>query len=404
MTYYHKRFAYKIYDAGVYVTSWTDEVLNEPSFRNSINSGPGEIIIRLHRTYDNFGEDVDVKLNNRVDLYVYDREQPNGLPFYRGFISGYRPVLEGNREYVEITCLSYVYELSSYMLRDNSGDTQLNYYSEDPADILKSVIDNYRLDGGTINYTDTSIQQTNTTVTYTFNSNLVREAVDKVIELCPEGWFWYVDSSAIIHLEPRNALADHIFTIGSHISSMETWRRAEDIINRVYFTGGGTPPMYRVYSNSGSISSYGLHATHQVDGRVTVTTTADTMANHTLNSKKDPEIRTSITLLDTNGENQYQGYDIESIQPGDTCIILNIKGAVRALSLWDIMVWDVDVWDQTLTTTAADVVQILTVEYTPDSMVIEASSRTPEIAKRIEDINRNLVQTQTVDVPATPTG
>ena len=71
--------------------------------------------------------------------------------------------------------------------------------------------------------------------------------------------------------------------------------------------------------------------------------------------------------------------------------------------MWDAAIWDTDVWDQTLTTTAADVVQITAIEYTPYSMVIEASSRTPEIGKRVEDIYRNLVQEQTTDAPATPT-
>jgi len=403
MSYYHKRYVYKIFDGESFVKSWADEVLNDPSFRNAINSGPGELIIRLARTYDNFGEDIDVKLNNRVELWVYDREQPDGRLLYRGFISGYRPVLEGNREYVEVTCLSYVYQFSTYMLRDDSGDTKLAYYSADPSDILKNIIDNYRLDGGSINYTATSIETTGTTVTYIYNSSTVREAIDKVIELCPEGWYWYIDSAAIIHLKARHGTADHTFTIGRHLTSMETWRRAEDIVNRIYFTGGGVPPLYRVYSSSASITSYGLHASHEVDGRVTVTETADTISNKILLAKKDPEIRTSITLLDTNGEDVNKGYDIESIQPGDTCNILNIRGNVKVYTVWDSAIWDTDVWDQTLATTAADITQILTVEYSPDSMVIEASSRTPEIAKRIEDINRNLITDETVDVPATPT-
>lgn len=403
MSYYHKKYIYKVYDGTTFVKVWSDEVLNDPSFRNGVNTGPGEIIIRLNRSFDSFGEGVDVKLNNRIELWVYDREAINGLCLYRGFISGYRPVLEGNREYVEITCLSHVYEFSAYMLRDAAGDTTVAYASQDPSDILKDIIDKYRADGGSVNYSTTSIEDTNTTVSYTFNSNLVKEAVDKVIELCPEGWYWYVDSSAIIHLKSRNALADHTFSIGSHINSMETWRRAEDIVNRVYFKGGGEPPMYRVYSNSASITSYGLHAIHKVDGRVTVTATADTMSNKILDAKKDPEIRTSLTILDSNGEDANRGYDAESIQPGDTCKILNIKGSVRTYSLWDAMVWDTDVWDQTITTTAADVVQILAIQYTPYSIVLEASSRAPEISKRVEDIYRNLIQEQTVDVGATPT-
>jgi len=401
----YKYYEYKVFDGQTYKQSWTTEVLTQPSFRNVINGGPGEVVVRLARNFDDFGEDNDVKLNNRVDIWVYDRQYPNGQRFYRGFISGYRPVLEGNKEYVEITILSYIFELGYFMLRTGVGDTQIAYNSQDPSDILKDVIDKYRADGGIINYTATSIQDTNTTVSYTFNSNTVREAIDKTIELAPEGWYWTVDANSIIYLKPRPVTATHSFTIGSHIAQMETWRRIEDVVNRVYFTGFTTisgTGMYRVYSNSGSVDAYGLHAIHKVDHRVTNTSTADTMSNRILNAKSSPEIRTLLTIADNNGENQYRGYDIESIVPGDTMKIENIKGSTKTYSRWDQFTWDTDVWDATLTTSAADVIQILAFDYNPDAMRIEASSRLPEVAKRIEDIERNLVQNEVRDNPSSP--
>lgn len=410
--YTDKDFVYKIFDGQTFKGVWTDEVLSDPKFRNAINSGPGEMIVKLDRDYDNFGEDIDVKLNNRVEIWVYDRQQPNGMLLYKGFISGYRPVLQGSVEFVEVTVLSYVYELAYYMLRDGTGATTIEYSSDtqeggwDPAEILRDVITKYRADGGSINYTTTSIQDTNTTVSYTFKTNTVREVVDKIIELCPEGWYWIVDSASTIYLRPKNALADHYFTIGSEINQMETWRRIEDIVNQVYFTGNSTEAgtgLYRVYENTGSIDSYGRHAITKIDGRVTVTATADTMANRVINAKKDPEIRTRLTLLDNNGEDADRGYDIEAIIPGQTCKIRNLKSGTKTSSLWDVFQWDVDVWDQTLSSAAADVIQILLVEYTPDSLAVEASSRIPEIAKRIEDIQRNLTQQQTVNNPDIPT-
>ncbi len=402
-TFTKKYYEYRVYKSNVYNTSWTSEVLTEPSFRNVINGGPGEVIVRLDRKFDDFGENDDVTLNNRVDIYVYDRDHPMGSLLYRGFISGYKPVLDGNKEYVEITILSYIFELSYYMLRDSTGATTVTYSSQDPSAILQDIILKYRADGGSINYTATSIQTTGTTVSYTFKSNTIREAIDKVIELAPLGWYWTVDANSIIYLKPKSTTAIHTFVIGTHITQMETWRRIEDVINRVYFTGFTTASgsgMYRIYSNSSSIASYGLHAIHKVDGRVTVTTTADTMSNRVLNAKMDPEIRTSLTIADSNGENKYRGYDIESVVPGDTLKIRNIKMAAKTVSRWDQASWDVDVWDATLAFTAADVVQILSLDYTPDNLKIEASSRLPEISKRIEDIDRNLTASITVDNPS----
>lgn len=401
-----KYYEYRVYDSNVYQKSWTNEVLTQPSFRNVINGGPGEVIVRLDRSFDDFGENDDVKLNNRVDIWVYDRQFPNGQRLYRGFISGYRPVLDGNKEYVEVTILSYIFELGYYMLRDGTGATEIAYSSQDPSTILTDIIDKYRADGGTISYNPTSIQTTGTTVSYTFNSNTVREAIDKVIELAPLGWYWTVDANSIIYLKPKSTTATHAFTIGTHIAKMETWRRIEDVVNRVYFTGFTTASgtgMYRIYSNTGSISSYGLHAIHKVDGRVTNTLTADTMSNRILSAKIDPEIRTAITIVDNNGENKFRGYDIESVVPGDTMKIKNIKMASKTTSRWDQAIWDTDIWDATLAFTAADVIQILSFDYNPDYLTIEASSRLPEISKRIEDIDRNLTSSITVDNPSDPT-
>jgi hypothetical protein len=65
--------------------------------------------------------------------------------------------------------------------------------------------------------------------------------------------------------------------------------------------------------------------------------------------------------------------------------------------------WDEDVWDQTLSYAAADNIQIQSVEYHPDYVVIEASSRLPDISKRVEDVYRNIEETQTLTTPGTPT-
>lgn len=399
-TYRTKKFYYRIYDGNTFKASWKGEILSTPTFRTVINGGPGEIIIKMDRPFDEFGEDVDMKLNNRVEIWISDREMPTGRKLYSGYISGYRPVLDGSRQYLEVTVLSYITEFSRYILRDASGNTTVTYNSYDPSNMLKAVIDRYRADGGLINYTGDSISLTGTTASYTFNTNTIREALDKIIELCPVGWFWYLDSDNIIHLHSKSDTADHEFRIKKHITYMETWRRVEDLVNRVYFTGAGDPPLYKVFENSGSISAYGLYAKKVVDQRVSLDATAQLIAER--NMRPEPEIRTRVTVLDSNGQQSTWGYDIESINVGDTMKIVGLKDGAKTISYWDQMEWDVDVWDQTLSTSATDIIQILSVTYHPNHIEIEASSRLPEIPKRIEDINRNLENSQTVNNPSAP--
>ena len=402
LTYRDKKYYYRIYDGQTFVNAWSNEVLTLPTFRTVINGGASDITIRLARTFDDFGEGVDVKLNNRVEVWVSDREAPSGTLIYSGYITGYRPVLEGSKEFVEVTIFSWIGELQRTMLRDGSGNTTITYSSQDPSTILQDIIDKYRVDGGFINYDGTSIDLTGTSVSYTFNTNTVGEALKKVVELCPEGWYWRVTPQGIIHLHAKSTVEDHSFTLRKNISKMSTFRRIEDMVNRVYFTGGGEPPLYRLYENSGSIGTYGLYSKKIVDQRVTVVDTAEKISTRLINTKKDPEIRTRITIVDSNGQQSVQGYDIETVLVGQTMIIKGLTEDTKTVSLWDQMEWDVDVWDQTLASSANAVIQILSISYTSNTIDIEASSRLPEVPKRIEDINRNLEDTQTVNNPIAP--
>lgn len=397
-----KHYYYKVYDSGTYVATWTKEVISEPIFRTNINGGAGELKIQLARPFDDFGEDEDVKLNNKVELYCVDNDNPNGLLLYSGFIVGYEPTINEASETLNITLFSYVAQLQRMILRDGSGNTTLAYNSYDPAVILRDVIDKLRAQGCELTYTNLTIPLTNTEVSYTFNANSGKECFDKVIELCPVGWFWRVDPNNVVYLQSMNIFADHEFTLGLEVEKLKTYRRVEDLVNQVLFIGGGSPALYRKYNNTSSIGTYGLYEKKIVDQRVTVVATASTIANREINTKKDPEIRSTFDIIDNNGPSG-RGYDIETVQVGETLKVNGLTAGTRTVTYWDQALWDTDVWDQTLSTSAADVIQIISVQYAPDFIRIEASSRLPQIAKRIEDIQRNLEVTQSIENPSAPT-
>lgn len=395
----HKNYFYKVYEGSTHVGTWTKEVISEPKFRSTINGGPGELRIILARPFDDFGEDVDVTLNNKVECYVVDKDSPNGTLMYSGYISGYKPVIDKVSETVEVTVLGFVGELGHMILRDSAGNTTLTYNSYDPSQILTDVLEKYIALGGRLRYSASSVALTNTVVSYTFNTNTIKECLDKIIELCPVGWYYKIDPNGLVYLQPRNILADHTFRLGIEVERLETFRRIEDLVNRVLFTGGGS--LFNKYENTASQLAYGLYEDRLVDQRVTVGATAETISQRIIDNRKDPEIRSKFTIIDNNGRST-RGYNIESIKVGQTLKIKNLNTGTATTSKWDQSMWDVNVWDQTLATSAADVIQILSIEYTADSVVLEASSRLPQIAKRIEDVNRNLELTQTVDNPAAP--
>ena len=106
--------------------------------------------------------------------------------------------------------------------------------------------------------------------------------------------------------------------------------------------------------------------------------------------------------MDSNGQGGSHGYDIESIRVGDTIRIKNLQFGTKSNSVWDLSVWDVDVWDFTLASIAGQPLLVVKTIYSPDSIEVETSSRFPVVSKRIEDINRNLENSQTFGNPSSP--
>jgi hypothetical protein len=188
--------------------------------------------------------------------------------------------------------------------------------------------------------------------------------------------------------------------MGKDVLSYTPEKRFDNIINTIYFRGAGT--LYYKYTNTGSIATYGERAISMVDERVSVSATASTMANKILNEKNLPEIRVVLKILDSNSiSDEFDlGYDIESIKVGETCKIENATS--KSNELWDEVLWDIGYWDYSITNAGATQLQIMSVEYHLDYVILELSNRQPDISKRVEDINRNLVDSQTADNPATP--
>ncbi len=287
-------------------------------------------------------------------------------------------------------------ELMEGVAYARAGATAVKYLSQDPSDILKDVLDKFTAAGGLLSYDGASVDDTGTVVSYQFNTNTVQEALTKVIELCPEDWYFRIGADDKVYLKEKAATVAHKFHIGRSITYYRQEKRLENLVNYIYFKG---KTFFKKYVNTSSESTYGRYSKKIVDERVTKVSTADTMANAILNKMATPEIRITVKVIDNNA-NPEKGYDIESIKPGDTCQIFN--ATQKGSNLWDQSIFDSDAWDYDITNSAGIALQIQKVEYHPDYALLEISNLQPNVAKRIEDINRNLVASQTASNPVQP--
>lgn len=397
-----KRFEYKVYNNSGDFLSTILDIADQPRFTSYINSGLGEMTFKLPRSIFQFEERTIIKQNNQIKVVCYDTDSATGVTIYNGYISKYAPTLSQGKEYISVTCLGYVTELERFILEDNTGKTTLTYNSYDPTDIVKDILDKFTDSGGHPDYDGSSTTDTSTVVSYEFNTYSVKEALDKIIELSPNGYYYYVGADNIVNFKPKNSTADHTFVLGKDVVTIIPEKSAENMCNQLYFTGGdvGGTPLYKKYTRSSSITNYGMYANKIADSRVTDEDTMDIMAAAILDRGDVPETRTTLVIRDNNTTDS-RGYDIESIKPGQTCRIIGFDE--RATNFWDSAVWDTDKWDYDITQVSTTVQQIMKVSYEPNKVTLEISSKLPNISRRVEDIKRNLDRILVNENPDTPT-
>lgn len=333
-----------------------DTLLNEifdfkfDGFTKDINSGMGECVLTIAEKFNYSGGGFD--LGNYVKLYVSDEDTVNvagGMVLiYNGYISMIEPYVEGNKEYILVHSIGEYTKLSLDILKNGTATT---LYSDSAAGLtvtadgsaadiglqVRAVIDRFVAENPSakFTYTQISIPLTSTTAQYMFQSKTYREALDKLREMAPVGYFFYVDEENVVSLKPKPTSPTHRFEFGKHFGALRIEKSMEAIRNVIVIWNGepgtpGTPPCVRKsYENAASISQYGRRTERYVDRGINDVSAADAVAAGFLGSLATPEIKVYCTIFDGNGSSQ--GYDIESIQPGDTCTFVGFNDDVANL-------------------------------------------------------------------------
>lgn len=137
----NKRFRYQILDyKGNFITEWTD-VITDPDFSWEINNGPGELRVKLARTFSNFGEGKDVAFENRLNLYAIDREAPMGVLIYSGRLNEISPHFGRDGEWVEVQFLGYASTLNDQIARDRAAiDVDTHSANSKPFVVINTLV------------------------------------------------------------------------------------------------------------------------------------------------------------------------------------------------------------------------------------------------------------------------
>lgn len=308
------------------------------SFRKELNGGLSECVIQTNTAFDYSGG--ELSLGNDVEIRITDKDtilqtgDSAARVIYRGYISLIERDVDGPTEAVRVHLLGYYTRLSTDILKNS---TQTTLYSnstagitatlgsQDAADIalmVRGVIDRYRAEttNPKISYDAVNVPVTGETAIYTFEQKTYREALDTLKSMAPSGIYYYVNELGLLSFKTKPTTPTHKFIFGRHFKRVSVENSIEKVRNALLVWNGktGGSSVYKNYEDAQSISLYGRRAERLNDYGLSTTGAADLIGARFLSDNKKPDVRVICTIIDNNLDENL-GYDIESIQPGDTC-------------------------------------------------------------------------------------
>lgn len=254
--------------------------------------------------------------------------------------------------------------------------TTATYTSKDPTtQMFKPIIDDYRLRGGLLNYSTSSVDATGLSLTATFNTETIFDAMRKVLSLCPNGFYFYTDlGTDIIYFKQTATTPTYKLIKGRHLNKISLIMSIENVKNDLLFSGAETAGtnLYTEYEDQTSQSNYGKRIERKSDNRVSIQATADAIGESFIDENANEYYETTVTVLD-------RTMDITLFKPGDT---IGLRGFGNFVD--------------------TQLMQIVRLEYTPDTVNLTLGNLPKRFSNEFEKTIRGLIAQQTVANPSAP--
>lgn len=264
-----------------------------------------------------------------------------------------------------------------FVTKYGTPTTTTTYSSDDPVtDMARGILLDYNARGGLV--TEGDFEASGLSLTYTFVVATILDALKKIIELCPTGYYYYIDlGTADIDIKQMSDTADFTVVRGRHISELNLALTIEQVKNYLLLTGGDTGGgvnLYRQYQDTESSANYGIRMATKSDNRITLAATADAIGDSFIEESADEVQETTLVVKD-------EHMDITQFTPGKTIGFRNFGNFIDDMVL-QIVRREPNFSDGTCT---------LTLGRLPIRMNDE-----------VQRINRELLNEQTINNPSSP--
>ncbi len=256
--------------------------------------------------------------------------------------------------------------------------TTATFSNKDPSTgMLAPLISDYNLRGGSQTWSASTIDPTGLSLTYTFKVQTLYEAMQAVLSLAPNGFYYYVDmGTQTIYFKNQSTTPEFLFVKGVHINTFKLTTTTESSINTIPFTGGEVTPgvnLYKQYVNQQSIQAFGPLLDRRSDNRVTIAATADAIGNSAIAQLSGEQFQTTVTIVHT------EKLDITLLVPGK---VVGFRGYGTFVD--------------------TIVAQIVRREWVAEAVVLTLGILPKRLNSEYETTLRQLIAQQTQDSPSTP--
>lgn len=304
---------------------------------------------------------VQVDANQSIKLY-YDTANPyaNGT-MYNNTGTGWG-ISSGNDLY--------------FVTASSNGLTTGSYTNADPTTgMAEPMMDDYIAEGGLIGYNTADIQATGLSLTYQVNANTVNEALQGMLKLAPDGFYYYVDIGLnTLVFKQASQTADLVLIKGRHLNDIEIVATIEYLVNTAFVIGGlvSGANIYTVDQDPTSIALYGQRIGRHTDSNILDTTAAHVVGASDVAEQKDEQYQTVVSVLD-------KTMDISTIKLG---MVVGFSGFGN--------------FPDSL------LAMIVHIDYKPEVAVLTLGILPKRQQTQVEQLTRKLLTTNSVGNPTTP--
>jgi len=238
---------------------------------------------------------------------------------------------------------------------------------------MSDILTDYNSRGGRITARD--LEPTGLSLTYTFSSATIFDALKKVIELAPSGYYSYIDlGTSEIDIKNSSTIADFTVVKGRDINNLNMALSIENVKNYLLLSGGetGGTNLFRYYQDTESSYNYGVRLSSKSDNRVTLANTADAIGSTFIGENAHEVQETTLTLLNTS-------VDITKFIPGKTIGFRSFGSFIDDM-----------------------VLQVVRRSLSPDTVTLTLGRLPVSTTAEIQRLNRELTLEQTINNPTQP--